>query len=72
MGEGNNIQYNNPNANKSKIEKEVEEEYNPLKIPADWEFARKHALARSVGHPVHSSDGILYLIYSGILSMLWL
>ena len=42
----------------SKIEKKCEEEYNPLKIPADWEFARKHALARSVGHPIHSDDGI--------------
>jgi hypothetical protein len=30
-------------------EKEEEgEEYNPLKIPADWELAKKHALARRV------------------------
>jgi len=31
-----------------KKENEEEEEYNPLKIPADWELARKHALARRV------------------------
>lgn len=29
-------------------EEEGEEEYNPLKIPADWEMARKHALSRRV------------------------
>lgn len=28
--------------------KEEENEYNPLKIPADWELARRHAMSRRV------------------------
>lgn len=40
------------------MSKEHDGEYKPLKIPADWELARKHGLARSVGKPLETDERI--------------
>jgi hypothetical protein len=51
-GEGSRVIKKDIKGEGSRVRDEEEEEYNPLKIPADWEFARKHGMARSVGKPL--------------------
>jgi hypothetical protein len=42
--------------NKTPGNKGPDKEYNPLKIPADWDVAIKHAHARSVGFAKEGDD----------------